>query len=110
LPERAPCQFDRPHDRDGCEDGAPREDEQQPGSGGRASVQPVLERRPANLDAWALYRNNEIMMLAQNAETAELLEERLFEPDIARSKHRVPPQGVKEKFKSWRWNTLGSFL
>ena len=38
-----------------------------------------------NLDAWALYRNSEIMMLARSAEAAALFEERLFEPDIARS-------------------------
>ena len=63
-----------------------------------------------NLDAWALYRNNEIMMLARSAETAELLEERLFEPDIARSQRGVPPEGGRERLESWLWSTLGSFL
>ena len=38
-----------------------------------------------NLDAWALYRNSEIMMIVRSAEVAALIEERLFEPDIARS-------------------------
>ena len=38
-----------------------------------------------NLDAWALYRNSEIMMIAHSREAAALLNERLFEPDIARS-------------------------
>ena len=37
-----------------------------------------------NLDAWALYRNSEIMMIARSEETVALIEERLFEPDIAR--------------------------
>ncbi len=63
-----------------------------------------------NLDAWALYRNSEVMMLARSAETAELLEERLFEPDIARSQPGVTPAGRRERFESWLWNTLGSFL
>ncbi len=63
-----------------------------------------------NLDAWALYRNNEIMMLAQSAETAELVEERLFEPDIARSQRGVPPESARERFESRLWSTLGSFL
>ena len=39
-----------------------------------------------NLDAWALYRNSEVMMIARSAETAALFEERLFEPDIARAR------------------------
>jgi cardiolipin synthase len=70
----------------------------------------VVSFGTVNLDAWALYRNSEIMMLARSPETAELIEERLFEPDIARSKPGVPPEGVREKLKSWLWHTLGSFL
>ena len=70
----------------------------------------VVSFGTVNLDAWALYRNNEIMMLAQSAETAELVEERLFEPDIARSQRGVPPEGVRERFVSRLWSTLASFL
>ena len=70
----------------------------------------VVSFGTVNLDAWALYRNNEIMMLARSAETAELLEERLFKPDIARSQRGVPPEGGRERFESWLWSTLGSFL
>ena len=70
----------------------------------------VVSFGTVNLDAWALYRNNEIMMLAQSAETAELVEERLFEPDIARSQRGVPPKGVRERFVSRLWSTLESFL
>ncbi len=39
-----------------------------------------------NLDAWALYRNSEIMMLARSAPLAALMEERLFAPDVARQR------------------------
>ena len=48
----------------------------------------VVSFGTVNLDAWALYRNSEIMMIARSAETAALIEERLFEPDIARSNRR----------------------
>jgi cardiolipin synthase len=70
----------------------------------------VVSFGTVNLDAWALYRNSEIMMLARSPEAAELLEERLFEPDIARSQPGVPPEGVGEKVENWLWHTLGSFL
>ena len=70
----------------------------------------VVSFGTVNLDAWALYRNSEITMLARSAEAAELIEERLFEPDIARSKRGVPPEGARERFESWLWSTLGSFL
>ena len=46
----------------------------------------VVSFGTVNLDSWALYRNSEIMMLARSPEAAALFEERLFEPDIARSK------------------------
>ena len=70
----------------------------------------VVSFGTVNLDAWALYRNNEIMMLAQSAETAALIEERLFEPDIARSQRGVPPEGGRERLESRLWSTLSSFL
>ena len=70
----------------------------------------VVSFGTVNLDAWALYRNSEIMMLAKSAETAELLEERLFEPDIARSTRGLPPESVRERFVSRVWSALASFL
>ena len=70
----------------------------------------VVSFGTVNLDAWALYRNSEIMLLAQSAEAAELIEERLFEPDIARSQRGVPPTGAGERFKSRLWSTLESVL
>ena len=59
-----------------------------------------------NLDSWALYRNSEIMMIARSAEAAALLEERLFEPDIARSKPGEPLSGIRERLEGWVWDKL----
>ena len=63
-----------------------------------------------NLDAWALYRNSEIMMIARSAEAAALIEERLFEPDIARSSPGQPPSGSRERYKGWLWEKLARLL
>src|SRR4029077_17930065 len=54
-----------------------------------------------NLDAWALYRNSEIMMIARSRELGELLEERMFEADIARAKLAEPPIGARERLECW---------
>ena len=70
----------------------------------------VVSFGTVNLDAWALYRNSEIMMLAQSADTAALLEEQLFEPDIARSQPGLPPTGGRERFESRLWSALASLL
>jgi cardiolipin synthase A/B len=59
-----------------------------------------------NLDSWALYRNSEIMMLARSPEAASLLEARLFEPDIARSKPGEPPSGTRDRLEGWLWDKL----
>jgi hypothetical protein len=50
------------------------------------------------------------MMIARSAETAALLEERLFAPDIARSKRGEPPSGTRERVRGWLWDKLASFL
>jgi cardiolipin synthase len=63
-----------------------------------------------NLDAWALYRNYEVAMLARSAATAGLLEERLFGPDIARSHPGTVPGGFKAWIEGWVWDKLASFL
>ena len=44
-----------------------------------------------NLDAWALYRNFEVAMIAENADTAELFEERVFGPAIDNSERATAP-------------------
>ena len=48
----------------------------------------VVSFGTVNLDSWALYRNSEIAMIARSSAAAALFEQRLFEPDIARSKPR----------------------
>lgn len=70
----------------------------------------VVSFGTVNLDAWALYRNSEIMMIARSAEAAELFEERLFEPDIARSSRGEPPSTTGERFQGWLWDKLSSVL
>ena len=63
-----------------------------------------------NLDAWALYRNYEIAMMARSARTAALMEQRVFEPDIAKSRSGTPPSGLRTRFKNWTWDKLSYFL
>jgi cardiolipin synthase A/B len=63
-----------------------------------------------NLDGWALYRDAEIAMVARSAEAATLFEERLFEPDIARSKPGEPRTGTGERLEGWIWDKLSYFL
>ena len=70
----------------------------------------VVSFGTVNLDAWALYRNSEIMMIARSTEAAALLNERLFEPDIARSKQGVPPSGTRERLQSWLCDKLTYYL
>jgi cardiolipin synthase len=70
----------------------------------------VVSFGTVNLDAWALYRNSEIMMIARSAEAAALIEERLFEPDLARSTFGRPLSGSHERFEAWLWNKLALLL
>ena len=70
----------------------------------------VVSFGTVNLDAWALYRNSEIMMIARSPEAAALLNERLFEPDIARSKRGEPPSGTRERLESWLCDKLTYYL
>ncbi len=70
----------------------------------------VVSFGTVNLDAWALYRNSEIMMIARSSEAAALLEERLFEPDIARSSPGTPPATSQERRQSWLWSKLSHLL
>ena len=70
----------------------------------------VVSFGTVNLDSWALYRNSEIAMIARSAATATLLEERLFEPDIARSHPGAPPSGLGGAIESWLWDKLTYFL
>jgi cardiolipin synthase A/B len=70
----------------------------------------VVSFGTVNLDAWALYRNAELMMIARSAELAERFEERLFGPDIARAKRGRPPDGARARAESWASHKLAYFL
>ncbi len=70
----------------------------------------VVSFGTVNLDAWALYRNSEVTMIARSPATSDLMVERLFEPDIARSKRGEPPSGAPARVESWVWDKLASFL
>jgi hypothetical protein len=50
------------------------------------------------------------MMIARSAETAALIEERLFEPDVARSIPGEPLTTPQERRQSWLWNKLSKLL
>jgi cardiolipin synthase len=63
-----------------------------------------------NLDAWALYRNYEIAMMARSPHTAALMEQRIFEPDIAKSHAGTPPTGFRTRLNDWVWDKLSYFL
>ena len=49
-------------------------------------------------------------MIARSPETAALMEERLFNPDIARSKRGEQPTGARQRVEGWLWDKLSSFL
>jgi cardiolipin synthase len=63
-----------------------------------------------NLDAWALYRNSEIMLLARSAELAAQLEQSLFAPDIARCRRGAPPATARERLESRLADRLAYYL
>ncbi|HKP20084.1 MAG TPA: phospholipase D-like domain-containing protein, partial [Thermoleophilaceae bacterium] len=70
----------------------------------------VVSFGTVNLDAWALYRNSEIMMIARSPEAAALFEDRLFEPDIARSKRGESPSGARNRLQCWLCDKLTYYL
>jgi cardiolipin synthase len=63
-----------------------------------------------NLDAWALYRNSEIMVLARGAELVARFQERLFEPDIARCTAGAAPATPRARAESWVADKLTYYL
>ena len=63
-----------------------------------------------NLDAWALYRNSELMLLARSAELARRFEERLFGPDIARATRGEAPTGAAARLASRLCDGLAYYL
>lgn len=70
----------------------------------------VVSFGTVNLDAWALYRNSEIMMIARSREAAALFEERLFAPDIARAGAGAAPSRPHERLQSRLCSRLAYLL
>ena len=70
----------------------------------------VVSFGTVNHDAWALYRNSEILMIARSPEAAALVRERLFDPDIARSRRGEPPSRTRERLESWLCDKLTYYL
>ncbi len=62
-----------------------------------------------NLDAWALYRDFEVAMLADSPEVAAAFEERVFGPDIAISNAASKPGGV-QRLVNWTFARFTWFL
>jgi len=63
-----------------------------------------------NFDAWSLYRNYEIAMMARSPAAAARFEERVFGPDIAKSVPGKAPGGIGPRLKDWFWDRLAYFL
>ncbi len=63
-----------------------------------------------NLDAWALYRNYEVALLARSRQAVSLFEQRLVEPDIAKSSPGRPHSGLRARAQDWLWDRLAYFL
>jgi cardiolipin synthase A/B len=63
-----------------------------------------------NLDAWAMYRNSEIVVTVTDPQTVALLDARLFGPDVAKSSLAQPPEGVIERTKAWFADVISYFI
>jgi cardiolipin synthase A/B len=70
----------------------------------------VISFGTVNLDAWALYRNSEILMIARSPEAAALLRRQLFEADIARSTRGEPPTATRQRLEGWLCDKLTYYL
>jgi cardiolipin synthase len=63
-----------------------------------------------NFDAWALYRNFEVAMMARDADTAALFTERVFEPDIAKSRPGAAETGRRATLRNLLASKLAYFI
>jgi cardiolipin synthase len=70
----------------------------------------VVSFGTVNLDAWALHRNSEIMVIARSAEVARKFEERLIEPAVARARPGEAPGTVRERLTGRLWDRLSILL
>jgi cardiolipin synthase len=59
-----------------------------------------------NLDAWALYRNNEVALLIEDASVADAAERVLVDDALSRSVPAEPPGGSWDRLRDWFWDKL----
>ncbi len=63
-----------------------------------------------NLDAWALYRNNEIAILFDDAGVADDARQILVDDALSRSEPAKLPEGRWERLQNWFWDKLVYFI
>lgn len=63
-----------------------------------------------NLDAWALYRNNEIAIMFEDATVADEAIRIMVDDAIARSQPASLPEGYWNRVKNWFWDKLAYFV
>ena len=63
-----------------------------------------------NLDAWALYRNNEIAILFEDAAVADDARQIMVADALSRSEPATLPEGYWNRFKDWFWDKLVYFI
>jgi cardiolipin synthase A/B len=63
-----------------------------------------------NLDSWALYRNNEIAILFEDAAVADDARRVLIDDAIARSEPATLPEGTWNRVQDWFWDKLVYFI
>ena len=98
--------YERP-DRRGRRDlGAPRHGRPRKG-GGRRRRRQLRHGQPRLVGALPELRGRDGRA---QPDAAARFEERLFEPDIARSTRGEPPSGTGERSESWLWDKLTYFL
>ena len=49
-------------------------------------------------------------MIARSPKAAALVRERLFDPDIARSRRGEPPSGTRDRLETWLCDKLTYYL
>ena len=63
-----------------------------------------------NLDAWALYRNNEIAILFEDAGVADDARRIMVADALSRSEPATLPEGYWNRLRDWFWDKLVYFI
>ena len=63
-----------------------------------------------NLDAWALYRNNEIALLIEDSAVADEARRVLVDDALSRSTAATLPEGRWNRLQDWFWDKMVYFL